>query len=395
MQNRLFYIEAETGQENKARQNVCGDACESRKIKDENRFISVLSDGLGSGVKANVLSTMTTSMALQFTAKNDPLERTSAFIMKALPVDSKRQISYSTFSIIDINCFGEATMVEYDNPPILIYRKGQFLELPRTGKTIQRPDQRAATVNYSRLKLEKEDRIIVVSDGITQSGMGSKSMPFGWGESGLKTFIHHCISHQPQLSALGLTRKILARAKANDSNQFKDDATCQVIYCRQPRKLVLASGPPYYKNYDGILAERIKTFDGKKIISGGTTSKIISRELKEQIDISINTKMLDLPPVAHMQGIDLITEGILTLGKVSALLESIKFNVIKGDGPAEQMAKLLLKSDSILILAGTQINNAHQDPNLPVELEIRRNVIKKIANILEDKFLKTVEIEYL
>ncbi len=395
MQNSLFYIEAETCQENKARQNVCGDACESRKLKDENRFISVLSDGLGSGVKANILSTMTTSMALQFTAKNDPLERTSAFIMKTLPVDSKRQISYSTFSIIDINCFGEATIVEYDNPDILIYRDGNFLELSKTGKSIKRPDSRDAIVNYSKIKLEKEDRLIVVSDGITQSGMGTHNMPFGWGESGLKEFIHQCIKAQPEISALGLARKIMARTKANDSNNFKDDATCQVIYCRQPRKLVLASGPPYYKNYDCILAERIDTFNGKKVVCGGTTSKIISRELKRQIDISINTAMLDLPPIAEMDGIDLITEGILTLGKVSSLLESIKFNVIKGDGPAEQMTKLLLQSDSILILAGTQINNAHQDPNLPVELEIRRNVIKKIAHILEDKFLKTVEIEYL
>ena len=124
MQNKHFYIESETCQESKARQNVCGDACESRKLKDEDRFISVLSDGLGAGVKANVLSTMTTSMALQFTAKNDPLERTSDFIMRTLPVDSKRQISYSTFSIIDINCFGVANFVEYDNPPILIYRSG-------------------------------------------------------------------------------------------------------------------------------------------------------------------------------------------------------------------------------------------------------------------------------
>ncbi len=395
MHNRCFYIEAELCQEKKANQNVCGDSCESRKIKEEDRLITVLSDGLGSGVKANILATMTTSMALQFTAKNDPLEHTADFIMNTLPVDSKRQISYSTFSILDINCFGDASIVEYDNPPILIYRDGNFVDLNPTVKIMQRPDGLTAKVKYSNLTLRKEDRIIMVSDGITQSGIGNAKTPFGWEIEALKQFIKQNIKSCPDLSARQLARKIMQRAKANDANSFKDDATCQVIYCREPRKLVLASGPPYYKNCDSLLAERIDNYKGKKIICGGTTSKIISRELKRDIRIELNNYNPELPPIAEMQGIDLITEGILTLGKVSSLLEQLNSNNVTGDGPAERMVRLMLDSDSILILAGTQINNAHQDPNLPVELEIRRNIIKKIAAILEDKFLKTLEIEYL
>lgn len=395
MHNRCFYIEAELCQEQKANQNVCGDSCESRKLKEEDRLITVLSDGLGSGVKANILATMTSSMALQFTAKNDPLEHTADFIMNTLPIDSKRQISYSTFSILDINCVGDASIVEYDNPPILIFRNGDFVDLNPTVKNVQRPDGIPAEVKYSNLTLLKEDRIIMVSDGITQSGIGTTKTPFGWEIEGLKDFIRQNITSCPDLSARQLARKIMQRAKANDANSFKDDATCQVIYCREPRKLVLASGPPYYKNCDSLLAERIDHFKGKKIICGGTTSKIISRELKRDIHIELNNYNPELPPIAEMQGIDLITEGILTLGKVSSLLEQLNTNTITGDGPAERMVRLMLDSDSILILAGTQINNAHQDPNLPVELEIRRNIIKKIAAILEDKFLKTLEIEYL
>ncbi len=395
MHNRCFYIEAELFQERKAMQNVCGDACESRKLKEEDRLITVLSDGLGSGIKANILATMTTSMALQFTVKNDPLERTADFIMKTLPTDSKRQISYSTFSILDINCFGDAHLAEYDNPPVLIYRDGQFVSTKQIIKTIDRPNNITAKVNYSKLKLQKEDRIIMVSDGITQSGMGKPHTPFGWGTDGLKDFIKYNISKKPDISARQLALKIMNRAKANDGELFKDDATCQVIYCREPRKLVLASGPPYYKNYDALLAERIANFQGKKIICGGTTSKIIARELKREIHIDLNNYRGDLPPKAEMEGVDLITEGILTLGKVSSILENATNNTISGDSPAEQMVRLFLDSDSILILAGTQINNAHQDPNLPVELEIRRNVIKKIAALLEDKFLKTIDIEFL
>ncbi|WP_439185583.1 SpoIIE family protein phosphatase [Carboxylicivirga taeanensis] len=395
MHNKCFYIEAEICQERKASENVCGDSCESRKLKEEDRLITVLSDGLGSGVKANILATMTTSMALQFTAKNDPLEHTADFIMNTLPVDSKRQISYSTFSILDINCFGDASIVEYDNPAVLIYREGAFIDLKPVKKPVQRPDGIAAEVHYSNIKLQKEDRIIMVSDGITQAGMGNPRTPFGWGDDGLKYFIQESIERSPNLSARALARKIMQRAKAHDADSFVDDATCQVIYCREPRKLILASGPPYHKNCDALLAERMDSFTGKKIICGGTTSKIISRELNREIRIDLNNYNPELPPVAEMKGIDLITEGILTLGRVSSLLEQLSGNTVKGDGPAERMVQLLLDSDSILILAGTQINNAHQDPNLPVELEIRRNIIKKIAAILEDKFLKTIEIEYL
>jgi len=395
MQNKHFYIESETCQANKHKQNVCGDSCQSRKIKDEDRFITVLSDGLGSGIKANVVSTMTTSMALQFTSQNNSLEHASEFIMRTLPIDPERKMSYSTFSIIDINCSGEAHLVEYDNPGVLIYRDGHFIDLTYTNLKINRPDQIEAIVKTSRLKLEKEDRIVIVSDGITQSGMGTRVHPSGWGEIGLKEFITNTIEDKPAISAHQLASKILDRAKANDANQLKDDATCQVVYCREPRKLVLASGPPYYKNYDSVMAERLATFEGKKIICGGTTSKIISRELNRPVEVKISNNQLDLPPEASMEGVDLITEGILTLGKVSALLEKTKLNVVEGHGPAEDMVRLLLTSDSILILAGTQINNAHQDPNLPVELEIRRNVIKKIAHTLENKFLKAVTIEYL
>ncbi|MBN2166119.1 MAG: SpoIIE family protein phosphatase [Marinilabiliaceae bacterium] len=395
MQIKNFYIEIELSQESKANQNVCGDACESRKIKEEDRIITVLSDGLGSGIKANILATMTTSMALQFTAKNNPVERTAEFIMNTLPIDSQRKISYSTFTIVNIDCFGEAHIVEFDNPPVLIFRNGSFLNLNKKKEFIARPDNIKAMVSYYNIKLQKEDRIILVSDGITQSGMGKIKTPFGWSNDGLQNFIQQAINNKPDISAQQLSHLITERAKANDSGLFKDDATCQVIYCRTPRKLVLASGPPYYDNYDRHLAERVESFDGKKIICGGTTSKIISRELNRPIEVIINTEPSDLPPISKMDGIDFITEGILTLGKVSGLLEKQKPATITGNGPAEKIIRFLLSCDSILILAGTQVNNAHQDPNLPVELEIRRNVLKKIRALLEEKYFKTVEIEYL
>jgi hypothetical protein len=395
MPDTRYYIEAETAKDCKHGQTICGDACFSRKIKDENRLITVLSDGLGSGIKANVLATMTTSMALQFTMRNDQLRRTANFLMNTLPTDQHRQMSYATFSIVDINCFGEVNTVEYDSPSLLLHRNKQFIHINKSEQTIDRPGQRLARIQYASFNLQKEDRLILVSDGITQAGIGSQRYPFGWGLDGVKEFINNWLNKHPYCSARQLSQQLLQRARHIDTGQLKDDATCHVIYCRDPRRLLIATGPPYHKQYDKILAERIDNFKGKRIICGGTTSKILSRELNSAIEVDLHTAEPGLPPIAHMKNMDLVTEGILTLGKVSTLLESMPNEGIKGNGPAEQMIRLLLNSDEISFLAGTTVNNAHQDPNLPVELEIRRNVVKKIATLLEDKFLKTVSTEYI
>ncbi len=164
---------------------------------------------------------------------------------------------------------------------------------------------------------------------------------------------------------------------------------------RKPRNLLVCTGPPYDENNDKYLANRVKEFPGKKILCGGTTAMIVSRESGKSLEMDLDIQDKELPPVSRMEGVDLITEGILTLSKVERLLTADAWNGLKGDGPAEQVVKLLLNSDKITWLVGTRINTAHQDPNLPVELEIRRNVVKKIKYLLETKYLKDVEITYI
>lgn len=390
-----FFIEAETISQSKHGEAVCGDACLSKKLKEENRLITVMSDGLGSGIKANIMATMTTSMALQFTLKGEPITRAAEFIMHTLPIDTNRKMSYSTFSIMDINYEGGVNLIEYDNPEILIYRKDHFLNLKKQLKTIDKPNQKTARVFHSSFKLQAEDRIIIISDGITQSGIGTDKMHFGWQINGVKDFIQQQINKTPKLSAKQLAKRIVERAQINDGGKNKDDATCCVLYYRTPRRILIASGPPFHQENDKILTEKIRHFEGKKVICGGTTSKIISRELNLPTEVSLKSHASGIPPKATMRGIDLVTEGILTLGKLSALLESPHPNLSGTTDPATELARIILDSDEIIFISGTRINNAHQDPNLPIELEIRRNVIKKIASLLEETHLKKVEINYL
>ncbi len=386
------FIEVDCYQKNKAGNLVCGDSFMSQKLQDEGRIISVLSDGLGSGIKASVLSTMTVTMAMNYVAMNESILQTAMSIINTLPQDMVRKISYSTFCIFDIDCFGNTKVIEYETPPVCLFRDGKLIDIPKEKIAVERTDLENTFLWVSEFKLEKEDRLVCYSDGVSQSGMGSSSMPFGWDE-GVKTYLTALLEEQPDISAKEMAHKIVLRAERNDNYRLLDDTSCCVVYRRTPRNLLVCTGPPYDEQKDRYLAEKVRDFQGKRILCGGTTASIISRELHRPLTVSLEITDKELPPLSYMEGIDLVTEGILTLSKVERLLaEGVPE---RSHGPANDMVTLLQNSDKITFVVGTRINVAHQDPNLPVELEIRRNVVKKIKDLLETKYLKDVEIIYL
>ncbi|PKQ64217.1 stage II sporulation protein E [Labilibaculum filiforme] len=390
-----YYIEVECQQKSFEGQSICGDVFMSRKIKEEGRTILVLSDGLGSGVKANVLGTLTASMILNYMKVNKDIRKAAEIIMQTLPVCSKRKASYSTFTIVDIECDGETRIIRYDNPECLILRGEENLA-PECEELLLEGDHNKGKILYSyRFKAQKEDRIVFCSDGVTNSGMGAIRMPFGWGLENLDAFVKALIRKQNSLSARQLSEAVVNRACANYGNKPKDDTSCGVLYFREPRNLLICTGPPYEKSKDSQLAKQVTEFKGKKIICGGTTAGIISRELHRPIKMELQSADAELPPISYITGVDLVTEGILTLGKVHRLLKNYKQNSSFRYGPADRIVRVLLESDKIFIVNGTGINIAHQDPKLPMELEIRRTVVKNIVTLLEEKFLKEVDLSYI
>ena len=203
------------------------------------------------------------------------------------------------------------------------------------------------------------------------------------------------VAASPFSSSAVLARKLVNMASANDGSRPSDDTSAGVVYFREPRKLLLVTGPPFDVRNDLNYALKVQQFNGKKIIAGGTSAEIIARELALCFDQGMDVSDPDLPPLSYVDGFSLVTEGILTLGKVLKLLENYRSEDRLGNGPAERIVKLFFESDRIHFLNGTGINIAHQDPNLPVELEIRRSVVKRICRLLEEKFLKDVDIEYI
>jgi hypothetical protein len=179
----------------------------------------------------------------------------------------------------------------------------------------------------------------------------------------------------------------------NDGFEMRDDASCGVVYFRQPRQFMLITGPPFYKIKDAEFVKKIQEFPGKKIICGGTTAEIIARELDLEIDIQHRFSEKTLPPAAKMEGFEIVTEGILTLGRVEEILENYTTDMRLEDSPPEEVVKLLTQHDDIHIIVGTRINWAHQDPDQPIELEIRKSVVRRIVRLLETRFFKKVTVE--
>ena len=393
------FVEVDHAQERKRGQGADGDMFLSRKT-DEGRIISVLSDGLGSGIKAGVLATLTATMAASFVADDIPIRRAANIIMKTLPVCSTRKISYATFSIVDIEPSGSVRIIEYDNPPYIVVRGGQVLDLPKSEIEVKRSRahggiQAAAIMRYSEFQARPGDRIAVYSDGVPQAGMGSRGWPLGWGNPAVRAFIADRIVADPGISARELARRVVNEALAIDAHEARDDISCGVVYFREARRLLVMTGPSVDRGRDKEMAEILRRFEGRRIVAGGTTASIIGRELGLPIKMKSRSGERGVPPAAEMDGVDLVTEGIITLSKVIEYLERPELRDPGRWNAAEGIVDLLLDSDHIDFVVGTKINEAHQDPSMPLELEIRRNIVRRIAAVLDGRYLKKTSVRFI
>lgn len=385
-----MFIDIACSQKKKYNQNAYGDFFASNRFPNMNRVVAVLSDGLGSGIKANILACMTSTMLLKFMENNSDIEQSCEVIMNSLPVCKVRGISYSTFSAIDCYDDGKAKIVEEGNPDFIWIRNNEVLK-PEF-QTIQSKDFKNRKMKVYNINLEKGDRIIFCSDGATQVAMGSKQYPLGLERSGLIKIILNKLNNEPDISSKKLSDYLVKQIEYIAPNkELKDDTSILSLYCRDPRESLIFTGPPFHNEKDNYWANTFINFKGKKAISGGTTANIISRELNIPVRADMSLSMGKLPGISKMEGVDLVCEGILTLTKTLEYLESGKSE----DNAAKILMDFMLDSDVIHFLVGAQMNKAHYDPNLPVEIEIRKNVIKNMAHVLEEKYLKKVNVQFI
>lgn len=387
-----MFIDIDCSQEKKFGQNTYGDRFMSKRYPEKGELIAVLSDGLGSGIKANILASMTATMLLKFVEAGRSIKRTCEIVMNALPVCQVRKISYSTFSVAVCNEDGEVKIVEEGNPQFVYISDGKVIEPEFT--VIDSETFKNRHMHIYKLKLKLGDRLIFCSDGVTQSGLGNPELKLGLRRSGLIKCLLDRLNEQPDISSSELSKYIVRIACNTEVDRHaKDDISCCVIHYREPRKALIFTGPPYHMEKDREYAFEFKNADAKKAICGGTTANLISRELNIPVKCDITGSVGKLPAVSKMEGVDLVTEGILTLTRTAEYLEN-GFNE-KEKNAAYELIEFLLSSDCIEFMVGAKLNQAHYDPNLPIEIEIRKNIIKKMAKILEDKYIKKVIVRYI
>jgi len=231
---------------------ICGDTFLYKKFKEENRYIIVLSDGMGHGVKANVLSALTATMALNFTYEHKEEYRIAEIILNTLPVCSERKISYATFTICDILPDSTVKILEHDNPETIIFRNNNELTITHDCLLVSEVnnENNKREIKHATFYPQLQDRLILITDGITQAGMGSDKFPFGWERDRVVNFISKTLETEPIISAQKLAQRIVNMANKLDDYQPKDDMTCGVIYFRKPRKVLVVTGPPFEEKDD-------------------------------------------------------------------------------------------------------------------------------------------------
>lgn len=382
---RLFY-EWGTKQIHKAGEELCGD---SIAISRHSQSVTLaLSDGLGSGVKANILSTLATRIAMHLLENELPLNEVVQTLSQTLPVCQQRKLAYSTFAIAQFFTQGFAKVVEFDTPAAMFLRNRKIKPVAYEERSLEGKTVREALIN-----LKNGDWIVFVSDGVLNAGIGGL-YPLGWGWQQTAKFLEKH-AHR-DLSAEDLAGKVSDTVHELYAGAPGDDVSVVVIKVRRKLMATVFTGPPANPEKDKKVVDKFLKRAGKLAVCGGTTGKIVARHLGQPLEVDLNTMTKEVPPVAHMEGIDLVCEGILTLSKVSELLrkgvqkKAIRF---KTDG-ASNLIRLLLEADHVDFLVGQALNPAHQNPELPGQLIIRKRVVREIADALIDMG-KEVTIEFI
>lgn len=382
-----FFTDTGYFQKAKHGQNSFGDVIAKKYIKEEDRKIIVLSDGMGSGIKANVLASLTASMALNFTEAKKDIDKASELIMNILPKCSERKISYSTFTILDLKSDGKLSMIVYDAPLPVLIREGSEKEIKWNTIELTSGDHKGKTIYTAVFSPKLNDRLFAFTDGIAQSGLGTGDGE--WGREAAAEYLIRSVKEDPGISAADIAEKLVNKAEMNDRYKLKDDASVLSLYFREPRELLICTGAPADPQKDLAFAGKFKKFDGARIIAGGTTSEIIARELGLKF-----TGMHDLkdalPPISTLETVDLVTEGVMTLSAAERLLRSAVPPATGSDGAAVRLVRHILNSDHITFLVGTAANEYHYG----LQYKMRVQLVKDIAETIESSLFKRTAVEF-
>ena len=376
---------------NKYGEELCGDHVDIVE-EDENTTVVVLADGLGSGVKASILSTLTSKIISTMIASSMTIENCVSTIAATLPVCSVRGVAYSTFTIIRVTNGVTAELIQFDNPQVILLRNGVNVDYPIETLSIE-----GKTIQRSKFPIYEGDIFVAMSDGVVHAGVGN-TMNFGWQRKDV-------IDYLEAFSQVGFTSKTLTTILLEECNRLYggqpgDDTTvCTVrIRAREPMNLLI--GPPSRRDECERMMSLFFAKEGKHIVCGGSTSTIAAEYLNKPLAPTLDYPDPDIPPIATISGVDLVTEGVITINRVLSYAQNyLEGNdsysewSTKRDGASLIARMLFEEATDINFFVGCAVNPAHQNPDLPINFSIKMSLIDQLAGCLK-KMGKHVKVIY-
>ncbi len=372
-------------------EQLCGDHVDVVEQSDDSSVI-VLADGLGSGVKASILSTLTSKIISTMLAAGLSLEDCVETIAATLPICSVRGVAYSTFTIMRIVENREAELIQYDNPMVILIRDNENYDYPKTEMNIG-----GKKIYKSVIRLCEGDVFVAMSDGCPHAGLG-RAYNFGWKRDDI-------IAYMEAASAGGYTAKTLSTMLVDECFRLYgekpgDDATACVVRVRKREPMNMLFGPPSNRDDCNRMMSLFFSKEGKHIVCGGTTSTIVSKFLGKPIKASLNFERSDIPPIAEIEGVDLVTEGVITVNKVveyakDYLRDNSSYEQwsFKKDGASLISRMLFEEATDINFYVGRAVNPAHQNPELPINFNIKMNLVQELSECLR-KMGKRIKVSY-
>lgn len=372
-------------------EQLCGDHVDILE-PDDNSSVIVLADGLGSGVKASILSTLTSKIISTMVAEGLSLSDCVETIAQTLPICSVRGVAYSTFTIMRLVENREMELIQYDNPLTILLRDGKNYDYPKTETTIG-----GKKIYQSLIKLHEDDIFIAMSDGCPHAGIGL-AYNFGWKREDIIEFMEAA-------AAGGYTAKTLSTILIDEANKLYggrpgDDATACVIKIRKRVPMNILFGPPRDRDDCNRMMALFFAKEGKHIVCGGTTSSIAAKYLGKKIEADISFVRSDIPPIAKIEGVDLVTEGVITVNRVveyakdaigeNKLYEKWSYG---HDGASLICRMLFEEATDINFYVGRAVNPAHQNPDLPINFNIKMNLVEELSACLK-QMGKHIKVSY-
>ncbi len=372
-------------------EQLCGDHVDVVE-QNENSTVIVLADGLGSGVKASILSTLTSKIISTMMAEGLPIEECVSTIAATLPVCSVRGVAYSTFTIIHLKNNRTAEIIQYDNPQVVVIRDDVNWDYPTTEMNIG-----GKKILKSVITLREGDIFLAMSDGCPHAGIGT-AYNFGWKREEI-------ISYVEMLAPAGYTAKTLSTMLIDECNKLYggepgDDATACIVKIRKREPMNILFGPPSNRDDCDRMMSLFFSKEGKHIICGGTTSSIAAKYLRKPLRPSLKFESPDIPPIAELEGVDLVTEGVITVNRVleyakDYLSDNQRYEEwsFQRDGASLICRLLFEEATDINFYVGRAINPAHQNPDLPINFSIKMNLVEELSACLK-QMGKRIKVSY-